>query len=337
MLPPNALNIFRDQAPSQMRENFSLPLIVFVLQYEYIHVHISKFGCVRWALVWYISPGVPPAEQLQHGFRSKRSTETQLILTIDDLVKNLDVNRQMDMCILDFSKAFDKVPHQRLLHVMAKLEYYGIRGQTRNWIEKWLTFRVQQVVVDGETSREEIVRSGIPQGTVLGPLMFLIFINDSEYNISSTIRLLADDALIYRYVNNKEDSDILQKDLDQLCEWENKWQMSFNPSKCSVMRITRKKQLVISNYIMHGQILSCAEHHPYLGVEITKDLFWNHHINNIAQSAHRSTNFLCRNISKCSADTKQAGITGMVRPKLEYASSAMDLHQQNQIQRLERI
>ncbi len=141
----------------------------------------------------------------QHRFRSK-SKETQLILTIDDMAKNLFVNRLMDMCILDFSKAFDRVPHQRL---MAKLEYYGIRGQTRSWIEKWLTSRVQQVVVDGEISREEIVRSGVPQGMVLEPLMFLIFINDIGYNISSTIHLFADDALIYRYVKNKEDSDNL--------------------------------------------------------------------------------------------------------------------------------
>ncbi len=103
------------------------------------------------------------------------------------------------------------------------------------------------------------------------------------------------------------------------------------------MRVTRKWKLIISNYIMHGQILSCAEHHPYLGVEIAKDLSWNHHISNIAQSAHRSTNFLHRNISKCSADTKQSGIIGMVKPKLEYASYACDLHQQNQIQKLERI
>ncbi len=270
----------------------------------------------------------------QNGLRSKRSTETQLILTIDDLVKTLDVNRQMDMYMLDFSKVFDKVPHQRL---MAKLEYYRIRGQTRSWIEKWLTSRVQQVVVDGETSREEIIRSGIPQGKVLGLLMFLIFINNIGCNINSKIRLFADDALISRYVNNKEDSNNLQKDIDQLCKWENKQQMSFNPSKCSVMRITRKRKLVISNYIMHGQILSCAEHLPYVEVEIAKDLSWNQHINNIAQSAHRSTNFLRRNISKCSADTKQASITGMVRPKLEYASSAWDPHQQNQIQKLEQI
>ncbi len=119
----------------------------------------------------------------QHGFRSKRSTETQLILTIDDLAKNLDVNRQMDMCILDFPEAIDKILHQRLV---TKLEYYGIRGQTRSWIEKWLSSRVQQVVVYGETSREEIVRSGVTQWTVLGPLIFLIFINDIGYNISST-------------------------------------------------------------------------------------------------------------------------------------------------------
>ncbi len=88
---------------------------------------------------------------------------------------------------------------------------------------------------------------------------------------------------------------------------------------------------------MHGQILSCAEHHPYLGVAIVNDLSWNHHINNIAQSAHSSTNFLHINISKCSADTKQAGITGMVRPMLKYTSSTWDPHQQNQIQKLEWI
>ena len=101
----------------------------------------------------------------QHGFRSRRSTETQLILTIDDLAKNLDESKQIDMCILDFSKAFDKVPHQRLA---SKLEYYGIRGQTKKWKYNWLTSRVQQVVVDGETSREEVVRSGVLQGMVLG-------------------------------------------------------------------------------------------------------------------------------------------------------------------------
>ncbi len=102
----------------------------------------------------------------QHGFRSQRSTETQLILTIDDLAKNLDENKHKDMCILDLSNVFDKVPHQRL---MARLEYYGIREQTRSWIGKWLTSRVQQVVVDGETSREEIIRSGVPQGWFLDP------------------------------------------------------------------------------------------------------------------------------------------------------------------------
>ncbi len=109
---------------------------------------------------------------------------------------------------------------------------------------------------------------------VIQPLMFLLFINGIGHNISS---------MIYRYVNSREDSDILQKYLGQQCEWMNKWQMSINSSKCLVMRITRKKKLMTSNYIMHRQILSYAEHHSYLGVEIVKDMSWNHHINNNTQ------------------------------------------------------
>ena len=238
------------------------------------------------------------------------------------------------MLILDFSKAFDKVPHLRLIE---KLEYYGIRGTTKTWIKNWLTSRTQQVVVDGEKSGEEHVKSGVPQGTVLGPLMFLLYINDIGNNTSSTIRLFADDCLIYRYINNKDDSMSLQRDLDQLCLWASKWQMSFNPSKCSLMRVTKRKRPVMADYKMLGQILQCADHHPYLGVEISSDLSWSHHINNIIQSAHRTTNFLRRNISKCSVETKQAGITGMVRPILEYASSAWHPYQQNHIQKLESV
>ncbi len=107
----------------------------------------------------------------QHGFRAKRSCETQLIETISDLSKNLDEKRQMDVLILDFSKAFDTVPHNRLTK---KLDYYGIRGNTQTWIHNWLTSRMQQVVIDGETSENEVVKSGVPRGAVSGPLMFLL-------------------------------------------------------------------------------------------------------------------------------------------------------------------
>ena len=131
----------------------------------------------------------------QHGFRSQRSCETQLVQFFHDLVSNLDRalnrnHRQTDVIIMDFAKAFDKVPHRRLLY---KLDYYGIRGSTHNWITSWLSGRFQKVVLDGQASDPVPVLSGVPQGSVLGPVLFLIFINDLPENIRSSVRLFADD------------------------------------------------------------------------------------------------------------------------------------------------
>ena len=125
-----------------------------------------------------------------------------------DIISNLDgaVNRghkQTNLIIMDFAKAFDKVPHRRLLH---KLEYYGIRGSTHKWINSWLSGRTQQVVLDGQASDPVPVLSGVPQGSVLGPVLFLIFINDLSDNIRSSVRLFTDDCVLYRNIHSLKDS-----------------------------------------------------------------------------------------------------------------------------------
>ena len=149
----------------------------------------------------------------QHGFRLRCSCESQLLLTTDDIVRSMNQSHQVDMAILDFAKAFDKVSHQRLSRKMA---YYGIHGTTLYWVMDFLHGRNQQEVIDGETSSPAEVTSGVPQGTVLGPTLFLIYINDIAENIKSNIRLFADDCVVYRQIDSTQDYVILQEDLNNL-------------------------------------------------------------------------------------------------------------------------
>ena len=145
---------------------------------------------------------------------------------------------QIDIAVLDFSKAFDTVPHNGLL---SKLKHYGIDEKIWLWICNFLINRKQSVIVDGKQSSLIDVVSGLPQGTVLGPLLFLLHINDLPSVVSSKVRLFADDCLIYRNIKNKEDQIALQKDLNLLENWVNTWGMRFNAAKCNIMRVSRTR------------------------------------------------------------------------------------------------
>ena len=171
----------------------------------------------------------------------------------------MDYRLQTDTLILDFQKAFDTVPHQRLIQ---KLDHYGIRGNILEWIKCWLTSRTQNVVVVGESSDPAYVKSGVLQGTVLGPLMFLIYINDiaDQIHKGTTIRLFADDCLLYRVIQSTDDTAILQADLNSVVNWSNKWQMSFNTKKCKTLPFTTKKNPIAHTYKMADDNLEIVSH-----------------------------------------------------------------------------
>lgn len=159
----------------------------------------------------------------EHGFRKKRSCETQLLSTVQEIASSSAKGQQVDIVLLDFAKAFEKVPHTRLLH---KLDHYGVRGNVKCWIESFLSQRKQQVVLDGVRSDTAEVLSGMPRGTVLGPLLFLCFINDLPESIKSSQAIFADDSLLFKVIRNDTDRALLQNDLTALEHWEKTWQMS---------------------------------------------------------------------------------------------------------------
>ena len=310
------------EAPDSYRP-VSLTSVTCKILEHIIHSHIMGHFEVNEILV-----------DSQHGFRAKRSTETQLIVTIDDIARALDKGESIHMAILDFSKAFDKVPHERLL---GKLEYYGIRNNLQEWIRDFLTNRIQRVACEGSISSEEQVLSGVPQGTVLGPLLFLTYINDLPEHIKCTTRLFADDCLIYTSVTEEKDMDTLQEDLKALETWQDTWKMSFNPSKCSIMVISNKKTPLSRDYAFCGQTLRHSSSQPYLGVQLDSKLSWGEHVGNTAAKANRTLGFLRRNLWFCPKEVKTTAYSTLVRPLLEYASCTWDPHKTGQVNKLEGI
>ena len=272
--------------------------------------------------------------QFQHGFRKHRSCETQLILTAHDIATGLKDGKQIDAVLLDFSKAFDKVSHTRLSY---KLYYYGIRGPILAWIEDFLSRRTQSVVVDGKTSKSLKVTSGVPQGTVLGPLLFLCYINDLPDRVKSSVRLFADDCLLYRTINTKEDANQLQTDLNNLQQWETDWLMSFNPSKCEVITFTKKRKPAKNKYYIRGHQLQETSAAKYLGVQLDNQLTWNQHISSITKKANSLNALLFRNLRKCPRHIKAKCFLVLVRPALEYASIVWDPHTAKHIHSLEAV
>ena len=208
---------------------------------------------------------------------------------------------------MDFAKALDKVPHKRLLY---KMKYFGISEQIINWVKSFLSNRTQTVLLENMTSSKIPFTSGVPQGTVLGPILFLIYINDlPEYIKHSRIRLFSDDSMTYRQIKSQSDCLKLQEDLEAAIKWEQDWLMSFHPDKCNIMNITIKRNPIHFYYNMHGHILESVQHATYLGVTISTDLKWNTHIQQTAAKSKQIIMFYQKKSKSTITNNKRTSIS----------------------------
>ena len=236
----------------------------------------------------------------QHVFRSGYSCESQVITVCQDIADSLDNGDKIDSIIVDFSKAFDLVPHGQLLTKTANM---GVDSRVVVWIREFVLGRKQRVTVGGQLSAEVRVTSGVPQGRVLGPLLFPEYVNDIRRNMESTIRLFADDCVIYRKIINNAEMEKSQKDLDRLGEWAVENAMKINPSKSKVIRFTRARVKDPLNYSLMGTLIPEANSCKYLGIILRSDLNWADQVNYVVKKAWKALHFTMRILKKGNSNT----------------------------------
>ena len=268
----------------------------------------------------------------QHGFLKARSCLTNMLCFLEEITKWIDVGSPVDIIYLDFQKAFDKVPHQRLL---LKLKAHGIGDSITDWIEQWLTDRRQRVVVDGEVSNWKSVLSGVPQGSVLGPILFLIYINDLDDSITSNVLKFADDTKLFRKVNTDGDKQHLQNDLDRLVKWSEKWQMLFNFGKCKCLHTGHGNLNV--NYKMGDTVLGTTVKEKDLGVTISADMNVSEQCGIAASKGNQILGLIRRNITYKGKKLIIPLYKAIVRPHLEYCIQAWRPYRKKDKDTLERI
>jgi hypothetical protein len=269
----------------------------------------------------------------QHGFVPGRSCATNLLTLQEELTKCIDEVTPVDI-YLDFAKAFDKVPHGRLI---VKLEAKGITGKVRNWIEEWLSGRTQRVAVEGELSEKEDVKSGVPQGTVMGPPLFTVFIDDID-DFVELVKLFvkfADDGKGLKAIRCRKDAEELQAALNNLYEWASVWGMAFNIEKCKFMHVGRKNPSY--DYYMNGIKLQVVEQEIDIGVIIQKDLKTTKQCQKASNTATGVLRTIQRNFHFRDRIVYLQLYKQYVRPHLEFACTAWSPWQENEKKQLESV
>ena len=252
----------------------------------------------------------------QYGFRSGRSCLTQLLEVMNIWTNLIDQGIPFDCIYTDFAKAFDKVPHIRLIN---KLKSYGVKGKILNWVSDFLLNRSHQVVINGTKSCSLPVTSGIPQGSVLGPVLFIIYINDLPDVVASSIKIFADDTKIFRAIESAIDISFLQQDLDNLAQWSQKWQLPFNLQKCKIVHFGFNNDRHIYN--MENTGLQLTNQERDLGVIVDNELKFSGHIRSAVAKANSRLGLIKRNFTNLSPEVFAPLYKSLVRPILEYCST----------------
>ena len=273
--------------------------------------------CIYWRFYNHVEHFISPS---QHGFLRNRSCVTQLLSSFHSIGHDLDTNTQTDILYMDFAKAFDSVDHNILLE---KLRCYGVTGSVFDWFADYLSGRTQRVVVDGVASDWCSVTSGVPQGSILGPVLFIIFINDLPDIIHTGTKtaLYADDTKLHRNIFSARDCDSLQESLVKLDSWSMENKLFFNASKCKVLTITRKKNPVIYEYTLGSKKLTRVDHEKDLGIMTTTNITWDLHVNTVVAKANKMLGILKRTCTSITDITiRRTLYLSLVKSQLLYAS-----------------
>ena len=264
----------------------------------------------------------------QFGFIPGRSAMIQLLAVMDKWTEGLEEPGQIDIIYTDFEKAFDKVCHSKLI---SKLNSYGINSSVINWINDYLNHREFNVIVNGTLSNSFEASSGIPQGSVLGPLLFVVFINDLPMACNDNyLYLFADDAKLFRIIRSIIDAEVLNQDCKNMFEWCKNWSMNVNVSKCKVLSLHPNRSSENYDYSFQGnnsdEFLTHVEEYSDLGVLIDSKLSFKDHIHNMVNKANRNLGLIRRNFNNIDIDSFKVLYFTLVRSNLEYCHSVWNPH-----------
>lgn len=263
----------------------------------------------------------------QHGFVSGKSCLTNLLEALEYITSTLDRGQDVDGIYLDYAKAFDSVPHNRLI---LKLRGYGIEGNLIKWIQCFLTDRTQKVSIRGSQSSSVPVTSGVPQGSVLGPLLFILYVNEIPEIVKSKMYMYADDS---KLLNESRNHRTIQQDLEILSNWSKTWLLKFNEQKCKTIHFGSGEE----TYSLNGIELENSEAEVDLGVTITKDCKPSVQCGKAAQSAMIRLGILRRTFKHIDVESFKRVYTTYVRPKLEYAVQAWSPYYKKDCEVLEKV